>query len=326
MVERPVELSIVIVSWNVKDLLRACLESLRAQWPFGEPDAAGRAEVFVVDNASGDSTSTMLALEFPWAKLIANPQNVGFTKANNQAIIQSSGRYVLLLNPDTEVLPGGLERMAGFMDLHPDVGMLGPQLLFPDGTVQSSRRRFPTMVTALIESTVLQRWLPNHPSLNAYYVADRSNDEVQEVDWVVGACLLVRREVIEQVGILDQRFFMYSEELDWCYRAKRASWKVMYLPEAKVVHHEARSSDQNVLTRNIHFHNSKCEFFAKHHGPWQGLALRVFILLTFVFLIAEDTAKLLLISRNRSMRRQRIAVLAAAARWHLFRILGREGA
>ncbi len=316
-----VDLSVVIVSWNVEGLLRACLRSVADELAGASSDQALSAEVFVVDNASSDRTVDMVASEFPHVKLIANQANVGFTRGNNQALQQARGRYVCLLNPDCEILPGALRRMIDYADAHPEVGAIGPQLLFADGSIQSSRRRFPTLRTGFLESTILQRWFPHSRAIQEYYCSDRVDDTIQEVDWLVGACLMLRREALDQVGLLDEGFFMYSEELDWCYRAKTAGWRVFYLPLARVVHHEGKSSEQNLVDRNTHFHDSKCRFFSKHHGAWQGFLLRLFIFLTFLYQIVEESAKFIVVARNRQMRRSRLSMLAQASRHQLKTLL-----
>ncbi|MBI2954150.1 MAG: glycosyltransferase family 2 protein [Chloroflexi bacterium] len=311
------DVSIIIVSWNVQGLLRNCLRSVYRSLA----DSSIRAEVIAVDNNSVDGSAAMVAREFPQATLIRNVDNLGFTRANNQGLARAEGRYALLLNPDAELTPGALGALLEYAESRPEVGVVGPKLVFGDGSVQSSRRRFPTLMTGLIESTVLQRFVPDHPALRRYYVLDVPNDRAQEVDWVVGACLLVRREALSKVGAFDERFFMYSEELDLCYRIKKAGWKVIYFPEAQVVHHEARSSEQNLMGRNIYFHDSKCKFFGKHYGAGQGLLLRCVVVLSFAFQIVEDLLKLLVVSRNREMRKGRIGMLARVAKWHLRRIV-----
>lgn len=317
-----VDISIIIVSWNVSPLLRRCLQSIR---PEVETVDGLSAEVFVVDNASSDGTVEMVRSEFPWVRLIENHRNVGFTKANNQAASLAGGRYIMPLNPDTEVAAGALRTLTRFMDAHPEAAVIGPKLLFPNGRVQSSRRRFPRYSTAFIESTILQRYFPKHPLLEEYYLADVSDDRVQSVDWVVGACMLIRSEALGSSKLFDERYFMYSEEMDLCYRLKKAGWQVIYHPGAVVVHHEAQSSDQDVLSRNIYFHDSKCKFFGKNLGPVHEEILRLFICATFVFQIVEETLKLLLVPRNRGMRKHRLSVLAGATRWHVGRIIGLGG-
>lgn len=301
------DLSIIIVSWNVRDLLRRCLHSV-----FTSDAAPLQLEVIVVDNASADGSTAMVASEFPQVRLIANAHNRGFPGANNQGLAVSSGRYVMLLNPDTEVLADALAAMVAYLDAHPQVGALGPQLLNPDGSVQSSRRRFPTFWTAVFESTWLQSWAPPGV-LKHYYVLDRRDDEISEVDWVTGACLVVRREVIEQVGGLDESFFMYSEELDWCRRMKAAGWRVVYFPGAQVIHYEGKSSEQAVPARHIYFQTSKIRYFRKYHGAPAAAVLRLFLLALYSQQLALEALKGAL-GHKRPLRRQRVA-----AYWQVLR-------
>lgn len=299
------DLSIIIVSWNVKNLLRACLRSVHR----GLESGRGKqllSQVIVVDNSSNDGSVEMVKTEFPEVHLIANEENLGFTRGNNQGIAHSDGRYVLLLNPDTEVVGDALGEMVAYMEAHPRVGALGPQLLDPDGQVQSSRRRFPDLRTAYMESTPLQQWFPNSHVVRRYYVLDSPDDLVQEVDWVVGACLLMRRGALDEVGPLDERFFMYSEELDWCYRVKEAGWQVIYLPAAQVRHHAGKSSEQVLPVRHVQFQRSKVLFFKKHHGYWIGETLRVFLLTTYLWQMIVEALKWL-VGHKRPLRRQRVA-------------------
>lgn len=300
------DLSVIIVSWNVRELLRRCLSSVF--------DSEGpELEVIVVDNASQDGSAALVHQDFPQARLIQNRENLGFTKANNQALAESLGRYLLLLNPDTEVVGQALTTMVSYMDAHHGVGALGPKLLNPDGSVQSSRRRFPTLTTAFLESTILQRWFPKSEALRRYYLLDRPEDEEQEVDWVVGACLLIRRKALEETGPLDEDYFMYSEELDLCYRLKKKGWKVVYLPQAQVIHHEGKSSEQVIPARHIHFQRSKVLFFRKHFGIWQSELLRFFLLLSYVYQWLEEAGKWLL-GHKRPLRRARMS-----AYWQVLR-------
>jgi GT2 family glycosyltransferase len=269
--------------------------------------------VIVVDNASSDGTVDMLEREYPEADLIANDDNLGFTKGNNQGITAGDGRYVLLLNPDTEVLGDALGEMVAHMEDHPQVGALGPQLLYADGQVQSSRRRFPSLKTALVESTPLQQRFPSSNLLNRYYMLDRDDQETQDVDWLVGACLMLRGTTLEEVGPLDERFFMYSEEMDWCYRAKGLGWRVVYLPSAQVVHHEGKSSEQVLSLRHVQFQRSKVLFFKKHYGGGRGEVLRVYLLATYLWQTMVEGLKWL-VGHKRPMRRQRVA-----AYWQVLR-------
>ncbi len=293
------DLSFIIVSWNVRDLVRRALASTGA-------DTAGiETETILVDNASRDGTVEMVRSEFPDVRLFANPDNRGFTRANNQGLALASGRCLFLLNPDAELIPGASRSMLDYMKANPQVGLIGPQLRYPDGSIQSSRRRFPTFATALLESTRLQQWFPRNRWLDRYYIRDRADDATQEVDWVVGAAMLLRREVYEQVGGLDEAFFMYSEELDWCYRIKQKGWRIAYVPSACVIHHEGKSSEQAVAARDIYFHSSKVRFFCKHHGPLQAELLRLFLLGMFAFQSAEESLKWL-VGHKRPLRAARV--------------------
>ncbi len=273
-------LFVLIVSWNVRDLLRACLCALRQH-----ASRLATQHILVVDNASTDGSVDMLRAEFPEVSLVANAVNRGFTGGNNDGLrrilaiahehsLPLDRTFVFVLNPDTEVTAGALDALIRFMDAHRDVGLAAPQLRYPDGSVQPSRRRFPTLATALLESTPLQPLAPRSV-LDHYYMRDRRDDETCDVEWVVGAAMLVRASVIAQVGLFDEeRFFMYSEEVDWCRRIRQAGWRVVYHPSAVVVHHEAQSSNQVVAQRMIYFNTSKVRYWAKHHGRAQASLVR----------------------------------------------------
>ena len=305
-----VDLSIVIISWNVRELLRRCLQSIVTEARPGSADGVfevdgWEVEILVVDNASTDGSSEMVRDEFPRIHLIVNDENRGFTAANNQGLALSRGRHLLLLNPDTEIVGDALATMTGYMQANSEVGALGPRLLNTDGSLQSSRRRFPTLSTALVESTVVQEWWDDNRILRRYYAADTPDDAVQRVDWVTGACLLVRRQAYERVGGLDEGFFMYSEELDWCKRIKDAGWEVVFLPTATVIHHEGKSSEQVVPARHIYFQSSKVRYFRKHHGAFQAGALRWFLLLTYAYQMAREGLKWL-VGHKRPLRAERV--------------------
>jgi GT2 family glycosyltransferase len=308
-VTRP-DLSVVVVSRDVRDLLAACLESLH------QSDNGFVIETLVVDAASSDGSSAMVRKRFPAVRQLASRENLGFTRGNNWAIRLARGRHVMLLNPDTVVRPGALRALVTFLDAHPDVGVAAPKLVFPDGSVQSSRRRFPRPVTGFVESTVLERWLGRSRVVREYRLDDGPADAPQDVDWVVGAAMVVRREAFEQAGLLDERFFMYSEEVDLCRRIRAAGWRVVYVPDAVVVHHEGRSSEQNLVQRNLDFHESRFRYYRKHFGRAWSLALRLAVLGHFLFVGAEEAAKLAA-GRNPELRRARLEMTG--------RILARQG-
>ena len=258
----------------------------------------------------------MVAAEFPWVRLIANTDDRGFTGGNNQGLAISRGRYVLFLNPDTQVTGDALARMVAYMEANPSTGALGPRLRYGDGSPQPSRRRFPDFATALFESTPLAWHWPDNPWARRYRCEDIPDDQAQPVDWVVGAALLSRREVLDQVGGFDEGYFMYSEELDWCRRAAGAGWQTVYLPEALIVHYEGKSSEQAVAARHIRFQTSKLRYFRKHHGRPAAEALRIFILASFAGEWLLEGAKWLVFSR-RPLRRQRLATYAQLLRTRL---------
>lgn len=304
------DISVVIVSYNVRQLLLACLRSVDV----GLRAGGLSAEIIVVDNASTDGSPEAVATAFPQVRLIVNRRNSGFAAGNNVGIAASSGRYVLLLNPDTEVISDAISTMFSFLEANPRIGVVGPRLLNSDGSLQSSRRRFPTLATALIESTVLQRYVPAGLGvLRRYYCLDQDDDSEQDVDWLVGAALMVRREAIDAVGPMDERFFLYSEELDWCRRIVEGGWRVVYMPSASVTHHYGQSSGQDLPLRHIYFQDSKCHYFAKYYGRFVGALLRVYLLATYALQLAEETAKLALRHKPR-LRRERLRLLATVLR------------
>ncbi len=299
-------LSIVIVSWNVCDLLRCCLHALLAD----QGDLA--MEIIVVDGASADGSVAMVADEFPFVHLIASNENLGFPKGNNVGMEAANGRYTLLLNPDTIVKKGALETMLTYLQTHPSIGLVGAQLLNADGSVQSSRRRFPTMATAFFESTWLQPIAPKRV-LDAYYVHDVDDGETAVVDWVMGACMMTRREIIETIGGMDEAYFMYSEELDWQRRINDAGWKVVYLPTAQVVHYTGKSSEQAVTARHINFQRAKLRYFRLYHGEKKAWVLRVFLLMGYLSQILIESVKGVA-GHKRPLRQQRIN-----SYWHVVR-------
>lgn len=260
-VDGEVDLSIIIVNFNAIKLLRDCLESIRASAP------NHRLQVIVVDNASRDGSVAMVRDEFPEVQLIDNPTNAGFTRANNQGIEVAKGRHILLLNNDTRVLADSMGRTIDFLDKNPDVGAAGLKLLNQDGSLQLSCRRFPSFSQALFNhNSILTQVFPNNPFSRSYLMTDIQRDVVQDVDWVSGACLFIRREVIDAIGGLDERFFMYSEDVDYCFRVWKAGWRVTYIPIGEVVHLIGQSTRKARFRTVFERHKSMYRFYAKHYS------------------------------------------------------------
>lgn len=308
------DLSVIIVSWNVADLLAACVESIYAS--LDAPDSRlnrSSVEVIVVDSGSGDNTVPMLRQRFPQVDVIALDDNVGFTRANNLGLARARGRHLFILNPDTVILGDALSRLVTFMDANPDVGMCGPHTLNSDGSTQSTRRRFPNFWIGLFESTWLQPYAPKGLLDSYYYVDGNSVHDTLDVDWVQGSALVVRREVYEQIGGFDEGFVMFSEELDWCRRARDAGWRVVYVGDAEIIHHGGKSTGQVVAQTHILFQQSKLRYFRKYHGWLVVAVLRLFLQANYLVQLGIEAGKWLL-GHKRTMRRERIA-----AYWNVLR-------
>lgn len=281
------DLSIIVVNWNVCDLLRRCLASIEAN----RGDLS--LEVIVIDNASSDDSVPMVEREFSQVRLVASRENLGYTGGNNLGAKKAQGRYLFILNPDTEIVGDALKQMVAYLDENPQVAVVGPQLLYPDGSIQPSRRRFPQLAMAFIDDSVPfgRRWFPNSKLEQAFLMADSPDDEIQSVDWLVGAALMIRREVWQKVGPLDDQFFMYFEELDWCKRCRSMGWEIHYLPQAQVIHHHGAASGQIPARKRIYLNRSKIIYFGKHFGAVWATLIRLFLLMNFGWVMIVELVK-----------------------------------
>ena len=228
--------SIVIVSYNTRDILRNCLQALF------EHTKGVDMEVFVVDNNSYDGSADMVKAEFPTVLLTANKQNLGFAAANNQAFKLARGRYIFLLNPDAYTKPSAIEHSIAFMDNTPQCGLCGGKIISPAGQLEPSARRFPSALSKLLVLSGLRGKFPQSPILNYYEFGDFAHDKPQEVDWVPGTFTIVRKKMLDEIGPFDERFYIYYEETDLCMRAKKAGWKIYFIPDAEVTHIGGASS------------------------------------------------------------------------------------
>jgi len=264
------DVSVIVVNWNTCELLEACLKSVYNL----ENDTV--VEVIVVDNASADRSVEMVRKKFPQVFLIENDNNLGFAKANNQALKKCRGRFSLLLNSDAEVAPETMRLLSSFLDGHPEVGAVGPKIMNPDGSFQSASMVFPTLIGEFLLATKLSRvFLSSHfPSLS-----EHRSQYSGEADWLSGACLMIRREAIDDVGGLDESYFMYSEEVDWCWKAKLNGWKIYYLAQAQVFHRGGQSIGQIPRSRRTSVYGGKVLFFMKNRGPLYASLFRLMILI-----------------------------------------------
>jgi len=256
-----IDLSIVIVNWNVKKYLEKCLVSI-----FRETKNI-RFEVFVIDNASQDGSAEMVRSNFPEVKLINNKKNIGFAKANNQGIKEARGEFVLLLNPDTEIIESAIEKMVKFVEENSKCGVAGCKLLNPDRTLQPSIKRFPTLFSQILILLKLHHLFPKLKPLRNYFALDFDYTQEQEVDQVMGAFFLTRKEVLDKVGFLDENYYIWFEEVDFCRRVEDAGWKVCYSPRARIVHHKSQSFSQLLSFKKQRiFNRSLLYYFRKHHS------------------------------------------------------------
>ncbi len=252
------DLSIVIVNWNTRELLKGCLNSVYAHPP------VCAFEIWVIDNASGDGSSAMVQEVFTQVRMINNPVNSGFAYANNLAIRQATGQYVLMLNSDTIAKPGALQALVQFMDEHPEAGACGSRVINPDGTLQVSCYVHPTLQNELLRMFHLDGISPT----TRYRMPEWKTDEPRVVEVIQGACLMLRKSVLEQVGLLDENFFMYSEDYDLCYRIRKGNWRLFWVPWSEVIHYGGQSTRQVAADMFLQLYRSKLLCMRKHYGAF----------------------------------------------------------
>lgn len=270
------ELSIIIVSYNTSDLLRKCLNKVYKSLSFGKIEKV--SEVIVIDNASSDDTVSMVHKNFPKVEIIKNSQNLGFAKANNQGIKLSTGKYVLLLNSDTEVRNDALMNLLETIKNDNNIGIVGGKLLNPDGSIQASAGYFPNLDKVFywmffIDDIPFLKELihPYHVEYESFYQKER------KADWVSGACFLFNRDIIGKAGLLDENIFMYGEEMEWCYRIKKMGWQVRFAPEAVTMHLKGSSGASNAAGIAEEF-KAILYFYKKHKPPWQMPLVKLFLI------------------------------------------------
>ena len=292
MKNNAIDLSIIILNFNTVELTRLCLLSI-----YKSKLGAFEIEVIVCDNASSDSTDAMVKKEFPSAVFIQNGKNVGFAAGNNPGIRKAKGRYVLLLNSDTEVTPDAFAKMITFMDAHPTAGASTCKLLLKDGSMDPAcHRGFPTPWVAFTYLFKLESLFPKSRLFGEYHQGYKDLNTTHTVDCISGAFFLIRREVLTHVGLLDEEYFMYGEDIDWAFRIRKSGFTIWYMPDVTVLHKKKQSGRANVLqkrrvTTEIYFHQYNWLFYKKHYAKKYGIifstiigcmyTLRIFLLKTF---------------------------------------------
>jgi len=252
------DVSLVIVSWNTREILQGCLRSIYEQ------TRDSTYEVIIVDNASVDGSQEMVKREFPRTTLFENEENRGFAVANNQGMGVAKGRYVLLLNSDTVVLNGAIQKVIAFADKHPEAAVVGCKVLNPDLTLQPTCFMFPSLKNLFLSATYFYKVFPRSRFFGREQMTWWNRDDVREVDVVTGCFMLVRRESIEQVGRMDERFFMYGEETDWCWRFKKTGWKRLFFPGAEIIHLGGQSSKHVKVKSLVQLRLSILQYFHKN--------------------------------------------------------------
>lgn len=266
------ELSIIIINWNTKDLLNKCLDSIARN----SNDI--KKEIFVVDNNSTDGSPDFIKENYPYVNLIKNTKNLGFSRANNIALRKAGGKYILLLNSDTVVEPSAVSLMMDFLEKHPEAGMAGPKLLNSDGTIQlACRRSIPNPKVAFYRITGLSRIFPKNEEFAKYNLTFRNSEELQEVEAISGACMMIKKKAMDEIGLLDEDFFMYGEDLDWCHRLGKMEWKIYYIPNARVIHHHRASSKKRRLKSILNFHHAMYIFYKKHFSNKKNSLMNFFV-------------------------------------------------
>lgn len=301
-----IDLSIVLLSWNGRALTLDCLASIEREV---RAPARIASETIVVDNGSADGTVDAVRERFPWAQVVALPRNRGFAGGNNAGLLHAKGRHVCLLNNDTVAQPGGFEACVRFLDAHPDVGAVGPELLHPDGRKQNSIHNFPTVLLELVPRGVLEAlWPRRYPSKRFAHAGP------VDVEAVLGACMVVRREALARVGPMPEDYFFFLEETDWLFAMREAGFRVVHLPEAKLVHvHGAATKKVVPLATRIEYHRSLYHFFAKRRGAGRAVLVAAIRIAKLVVALIALAPLALVSPRERERWRQRAWILA----WHV---------
>ncbi len=296
---KKIDVTIVIVNWNTREILKNCLKSIY--------DDAGPVEyeVVVVDNGSTDGSVDMIKAGFPRAQLIENNKNRGFAAANNQGIALARGRYVLLLNSDTIILDRAVAKTVDFADKHPKAGVVGCRVLNADKTLQLTCFRFPSILNEVLASLYLNKLFPRNKFFGRYRMSWWERNDIREVDVVTGCFMLVRKEAIDEVGVMDERYFIYTEEADWCYRFMQSGWKRLFTPNAEIIHLHGASGSQQRPEMALQLRGSGLQYFKKHQGYLSYVLVCFIIALFFLLRIPYWLGKTIISHNGRKSHWQR---------------------
>lgn len=253
------ETSVIIVSWNAKAYLLKCIESIYAQQTSG-------LEIIVVDNASSDGSPEAVRLQCPSVTLICNSENYGFSKANNIGITASTGKHLFLINSDVVVSPGCFSKLRRYIDAHPEIGLLGPKIVGANGRVQRSCMRYPSLSNTLWRALAVDSFLPHSSLFRSQLMTSWAHDETRSVDVINGCFWVVRRSAMDQVGLLDEGFFIYGEDIDWCRRFTSQGWQVVFYPEAEALHYGGASSANAPVRFYLEMQRANHQYWLKHHS------------------------------------------------------------
>lgn len=300
------DLSVIIVNWNTKELLLNCLDS------FYRTVKGLTFEIFVVDNGSSDGSPDSVRRAFPNIELIQNQRNLGFARANNEALRKSTGRYALLLNTDVILINGAVEKLVEFMENNPTVGIAGGQLINADGSKQNSFDNFPSLATEALNKSLLRLLFPNR------YPSKRVNYGIPiDVHSVIGACMIVRSRSIREVGLLDEDYFFFLEETDWCYRMRRRRWRVCHVPQAKIVHLQGRTAILVKDRAKIEYYRSLYLFFKKHKGMVESAMLKGFLFVRFCVDFLVTLVSCVFTGFRGEGLKRRLGIYARLIYWHV---------
>jgi GT2 family glycosyltransferase len=303
------DVSVIIVSWNAKEHLYNCLRSLNVLRD------GYKKEVVVVDNASTDGTVELVEEKFPEVKLIRNKENLGFARANNIGIRESSGRYICLINSDVILLDDCIGKLMTFMDDHPSVGMVGPKILNPDGSLQPQCQHFPSIWNHLCQTLGFNKLFPKSGFFSEPFMRYWAHNEIRKVDVISGCFWIVRREAVDQVGLLDESFFFYGEDIDWCRRFHAARWDVIFYPDACAIHFGSGSSNNAPIRFYLELQKADLQYWKKHHGSTGRTIYSMIILLRHLLRLISTAVKYLIFPSGRKTASFKLRRNLACIRW-----------